>query len=86
MKKFIKIKKIILEKKLKKVTCDICQKTFNINTNYQAIPITTLKGTSPYGSKFDGTSIELDICDKCLEKLFNKECISFKTYYKKDLW
>lgn len=52
---------------LQEIICDCCGKIVNLN-NVCCSDITDLKIKFGYGSKFDMSCWEIDICDDCVEK------------------
>ena len=50
------------------LTCDFCGLTDSVDTGC----ITSFNIAFGYGSKFDGDYYNLEICDKCFEKLKNE--------------
>ena len=51
--------------------CNKCGKEFDIWDKQEDFSIYRVAG---YGTKFDGSKIELDLCCECMEKLVD-ECI-----------
>ena len=52
-----------------KVFCNVCGKELEMHDRVQNFGMHERFG---YGSKFDGDSIDLDICCDCFEKLMDK--------------
>lgn len=50
-----------------KVFCNVCGKEFDLYDRQEDFGIHT--GTIGYGSKYDGDSINLDMCCDCFDKL-----------------
>ena len=50
----------------KEITCNICGRPFDLWDTQENYSIYTTCG---YGSKFDGETIEMDICCGCFDKL-----------------
>ena len=84
MKKYKTIEKIVKEKELKKITCDICGKTYKI---YNGIaPVLTFSATGGYSTNFDGVYIEIDICNECMKKIKNGKPVKFEKISTKEIW
>ena len=49
-----------------KTLCNLCGKEFNAYDEQESFGIHTRVG---YGSRFDGDSIDLDLCCECFDKL-----------------
>ena len=52
-----------------KTLCNICGKEFDMLDEQEELGLHTRFG---YGTKFDGDSIDLDICCDCFDKLMDK--------------
>lgn len=55
----------------KKATCNKCGKVLDFWDKQENFSINTILG---YGTKYDGDSLELDLCCDCMEKLID-ECV-----------
>lgn len=52
-----------------KTLCNLCGKEFDEWDEQEGFGIHTRAG---YGSKFDGDSVELDLCCECFDRLMDK--------------
>lgn len=52
-----------------KTLCNVCGKEFDMWDEQEDLGLHTRFG---YGTKFDGDSIDLDICCNCFDKLMDK--------------
>ena len=66
MKQTIAEKQTIIKTVVKSITCNCCGKTISGNLENMA-DITNLNISFGYGSRFDNTTWDMDICDDCLE-------------------
>lgn len=55
----------------KEITCNKCGKKFDFWDTQEEFSINTQLG---YGTKYDGSYLELDLCCDCMEKLID-ECV-----------
>lgn len=53
-----------------KVFCNVCGKEFDLYDRQEDLGIHT--GTIGYGSKYDGDTINLDMCCDCFDKLMEE--------------
>lgn len=51
-----------------KVVCNICGKAFGKN---DCVTITNFETMLPYGSKYDGMSLNIDLCPECCDKVID---------------
>ena len=58
---------------MKKLVCNMCGKEFDMWDEQEDFSI---HRTCGYGTKFDGDSIQLDLCCDCMEKLVDSCLIS----------
>lgn len=61
----------------KEIICNKCGKKFNIWDTQEDYSIYKQLG---YGTKYDGASLELDLCCDCMEKLID-ECVILPVIY-----
>lgn len=57
----------------KEIVCNKCGKKFDIWDTQEDFSINTMLG---YGTKYDGDSLELNLCCDCMEKLIDECAIS----------
>lgn len=67
MRKFVDVEVTIVDTQLDQLICDCCGKTIDV-AEICGSDINDFSITFGYGSKFDLTKWDLDICDDCLEK------------------
>ena len=68
MKKLSEEKEMVVKKIIDKVVCNCCGKINVINNEYNMTDISPIDISFGYGSRFDLTTWEMDICDDCIEK------------------
>ena len=84
MKKYKTVKKVIKEKEIKSITCDICGKTYEVHN--EIAPVLTFSTTGGYSTSFDGVHIEIDICNNCMKDIINGKPVKFKKIFTKNMW
>jgi len=63
------LEKVIEEKvKIYSVVCNCCGKKIEFPDGYDNTEITDITISFGYGSRFDLTTWEMDVCDDCIEK------------------